>query len=199
MIYSIKDILEAQKQIDIEGVPPNMIYRKETDNKVIKKAFIMCLCLITSIITIIYTTVLYITSHLLGYIIACIFPILSLIILFRYLDLGYVLYQFMNQGYKIKFKDGKLIYKCGFITKTFNIPFAICYCDIPVAVHYYEECLILSDIANSETAKSPDFNVFFNDPNLTLRYDTVNEEGKSLLDFLMEANALFIGNQQEAP
>lgn len=136
MIYSIEDILEAQDQIDLEGVPPNMIYRKKVDNKVTKNFCIASSGIIIASITIIYAIVSYVKSNLLNYLIACIFPISALIIFFSYLDLGYVIYKFMNQGYKIKFKDGKLVYKCLFITKTFNIPFAIYYCDIPVSTNY---------------------------------------------------------------
>lgn len=188
MCEDLDAIMKYWEQLEQKEKDEALIYRKEADHKVVMQGMLACTFFIVAIAGIIWTLYLWLSRNELNYLIPCAVFLILLIFIFIYLE--YFLYLLLNQNYTIRVKDNELVYKYGFITKTFGIPFPIYNCDIPFAFFYYEEVLIVCNTADSISDTEPDFNVIFK--NLSLRYDTVNREGKSLLDFLMEANSQFL-------
>lgn len=174
MNYGIEEILELQKCSSTEGVPPDMVYRKEKNNKIINEFIMAILLIVASIAVMTYIVILLITTHLLTYLIAFVFPLIAFIILT--IHLKYFLYQLFNQDYKIVVKDNKL----HFYHSSFEVV-----SNLPIPIMFEGKDIILGTLNNIYEVK--------------LYGDTVNDSGKELLDFLMEVNGLSISTQKEAP
>ncbi|MDE5831239.1 MAG: hypothetical protein K2H53_06580, partial [Clostridia bacterium] len=163
MNYDIKAIMKYWEYMELEGVPPNMVYRIEKDNKIINQFIIACLTMILAIALMVYIVFLCITSSL-NYLICIIFPFASLIILVMHLE--DFLYLLFNQNYKIVIKEDQLHF--------YNVFGGINTWDLPIPITCQGENIILGDPKDCD---SP-----------ILSVDTVNEDGKQLIDFLLEVN-----------
>lgn len=165
MSYDIEDILEVQRCMEIEGVPPNMVYRKEKSNKITRNFTMAVLELILNLVVMGYIANLCINVST-YYLIAFIPPFIAFIILSMHLK--YFFHDFLNQNYKIIVKDNQLHFDNAFLEGS---------CDLPMPIIFEGEEIkfsILNDLYN-----------------LKLHSDTVNGSGKSLVDFLLEANCSF--------
>ncbi len=193
MCEDLDAIMKYWEQDEMKSKGIYMTYRKEENNKVANQSSMAKLLFIVVIMGMISTLILCFSKQILDYLIPFMFFLLTLIFIAMYLN--YFLFQEMNYGYTIEIRNNKLVYTCKHVTKTLDLPFAIYQRDVPFALFYYEETIVLTN-SDDESDQKPNFGILSNDIVLC---NTVNEEGKELIDFLMEANSLFLSDEQEAP
>lgn len=193
MCEDLDAIMKYWEQDEMRGKGILSVYRKEENDKVARQADMAKLLLLISIGGMICSLILCFSRQFLYFLIPFVFFLVLIICITAYLK--YFLFQEMNYGYTIEIRNDKLVYTCKHATKVLDMPVSIYQCDVPFAFFYYEEVIVLTNSAD-ELEKKP--NCGFLSDDVVLYSDTVNKNGDSLLDFLLEANSLFLSVEQEA-
>lgn len=193
MCEDLNAIMKYWEQDEMKSKGIHMTYRKEENNKADKQYAIVKLELVVAVLGMICSLILCFLKQFLYFLIPFVF--LIVLSIFIGIHLIYFLFQKMDYGYTIEIRNNELVYTCKNVTKTLDMPVAIYQRDVPFAFSYYEEVIVLTN-SDDELEKKPHSGILSNDVVLC---NTVNRDGKELLDFLMEANSLFLSDEQETP